>query len=99
MQKVLYPKVELYPIDVVEENIEETIVKRWIFSFKVRSYSYTPAPMCIDATQGWIASNINYDSAVKELTRKDAQLVEMQIAARTQFLGTGEEVPAGGPGP
>ena len=87
VQKVLYPKVELYPIDVVEEKIEESIVKRWIFPFKVRSYSYTPAPMCIDATQGWIASNINYDSAVKELTRKDAQLVEMQIAARTQFLG------------
>ena len=87
VQKVLFPKVELYPVDAVEEKIEESIVKRWIFSFKVRSYSYTPAPMCIDATQGWIASNINYDSAVKELTRKDAQLVEMQIAARTQFLG------------
>ncbi len=87
VQKVLYPKVELSPIDVVEEKIEESLVKRWIFTFRVRSYSYTPAPMCIDSTQRWIASQYNYDYMVKEVVRKDAEVLEAKISARSQFIG------------
>lgn len=87
VQKVLYPKVELNPIDVVEEKIEESVVKRWIFSFKVRSYSYTPAPMCIDNTQQWLVSAYSQENLTKEVTRKEAQLLECQIASRTQFIG------------
>ena len=87
VQKVLYPKVELSPIDVVEEKIEESIVKRWIFPFKVRSYSYTPAPMCIDNTQQWLVSAYSQENLTKEVTRKEAQLLECQISSRTQFIG------------
>ena len=87
VQKVLFPKVELSPIDVVEEKIEETIVQKWFFKFRVRSYSYTPAPMCIDSTQGWLNSIYNYDHVVKEITRKEAQIVEAKMTARSQFIG------------
>ena len=87
VQKVLYPKVELSPIDVVEEKIEESVVKRWIFPFKVRSYSYTPAPMCIDNTQQWLVSAYSQENLTKEVTRKEAQLLECQISSRTQFIG------------
>ena len=87
VQKVLYPKVEMDSIDVVEEKIEETIVQKWFFKFRVRSYSYTPAPMCIDSTQGWLNSIYNYDHVVKEITRKEAQIVEAKMTARSQFIG------------
>ena len=87
VQKVLYPRVELSPIDVVEEKIEETVVYRWFFKFRVRSYSYTPAPPCIDSTQRWLATGYNYDYMVKENTRKDAEILEAKIGARSQFIG------------
>ena len=60
-------------IDVVEEKIEETQIKKWIFGFKVRSYSYTPAPSCIDTTQQWLVSAYNQEHLTKELTRKEPQ--------------------------
>lgn len=87
VQKVLFPKVEMEAVDVVEEKIEETIVNRWIFKFKVRSYSYTPAPPCIDTTQRWLATEYNYDYMVKENTRMTAEVLEAKITSRSQFIG------------
>ena len=87
VQKVLFPKVELSPIDVVEEKIEEAYVKKWFLTFKVRSYSYTPAPPCIDSTQRWLATGYNYDYMVKENTRKEAEILDAKIGARSQFIG------------
>ena len=87
VEKVLYPRVEISPIDVVEEKIEETEVKKWIFTFKVRSYCYEPAPSCIDDTQKWLATANTNDYLTRDNMRKEAQLLEARIAARTQFVG------------
>lgn len=72
-------------VDLVEEKIEETEVKKWIFTFKVRSYSYTPAPSCIDTTQQWLVSAYNQEQLTKELTRKEAQLLETKTSAMSSF--------------
>jgi len=85
VQKVLYPMVAVEAIDVVEERIEESIVKRGFLRFKVRSYSYTPAPSCIDTTQNWLVSAYNQRNLMKELTRKEAQLLETKTTAMSQF--------------
>lgn len=85
VQKVLYPRVAVDAIDVVEEKIVETEVKKWIFTFKVRSYSYTPAPSCIDNTQQWLVSAYNQENLTRELTRKEAQLLETKTSAMSSF--------------
>ena len=85
VQKVLFPMVTVDAIDVVEEKIEETQIKKWIFGFKVRSYSYTPAPSCIDTTQQWLVSAYNQEHLTKELTRKEAQLLESKTSAMSAF--------------
>ena len=72
-------------VDLVEEKIEETEVKKWIFTFKVRSYSYTPAPSCIDSTQQWLVSAYNQENLTKELTRKEAQLLESKTSAMSTY--------------
>lgn len=85
VQKVLYPRVSVDAIDVVEENVVESEVKKWIFRFKVRSYSYTPAPSCIDNTQQWLVSAYNQENLTRELTRKEAQLLETKTSAMSSF--------------
>lgn len=85
VQKVLYPRVAVDAIDVVEEKIVETEVKKWIFKFKFRSYSYTPAPSCIDNTQQWLVSAYNQENLTRELTRKEAQLLETKTSAMSSF--------------
>lgn len=85
VQKVLYPRVAVDAIDVVEENIVESEVKKWIFRFKVRSYTYTPAPSCIDNTQQWLVSAYNQENLTRELTRKEAQLLETKTSAMSSF--------------
>lgn len=85
VQKVLYPRVAVDAIDVVEENITESEVKKWIFRFKVRSYTYTPAPSCIDNTQQWLVSAYNQENLTRELTRKEAQLLETKTSAMSSF--------------
>ncbi len=85
VQTILIPKIYLDPIDLVEEKIEERVVKRWIFPFKVRSYTYTPAPSCIDTTQNWLVSAYNQDQLTKELTRKEAQLLEAKTSAMSSY--------------
>ena len=85
VQKVLFPKVSVEAIDVVEEKITETEEKRWIFTVKVRSVSFTPAPSCIDSTQGWLVSAYNQQNLTRELTRKEAQLLEAKTAAMSNF--------------
>ncbi len=85
VQKVLYPQVKVDAIDVVEETIEETVVRRWIFPFRVRSYTYTPAPQCIDSTQQWLVSAYNQEHLTKELTRKEAQLLETKTSSMASF--------------
>ena len=85
VQKILYPMVAVDAIDVVEEKIEESIVKRGFLKFRVRSYSYTPAPSCIDTTQNWLVSAYNQRNLMKELTRKEAQLLETKTTAMSQF--------------
>ena len=72
-------------VDLVEEKIEETEMKKWIFTFKVRSYSYTPAPSCIDSTQQWLVSAYNQENLTRELTRKEAQLLESRTSAMSSF--------------
>ena len=84
---VFLPKIELNPIDQVEEKIEETVVEKWHLKFKVRSYSYSTAPMCIDTTEQWLASAYTQEKLVKEVTRKEAQLLEAKVSNRTQFIG------------
>ena len=81
VQKVMYPTVNLEAVDLVEEKIEETVVKRWIFKFKVRSYSYMPAPSCIDSTLNWLVSAYNQQNLMRELTRNEAQLLEAKTTA------------------
>jgi uncharacterized membrane-anchored protein YhcB (DUF1043 family) len=85
VQKVLYPIVRVDAIDVVEEKVEESIVRKGPFGFRVRSYSYTPAPSCIDTTQNWLVSAYNQRNLMKELTRKEAQLLETKTTAMSQF--------------
>lgn len=85
IRTVLLPLISLDPIDVVEEKIEENVIKKWIFPFKVRSYSYTSAPSCIDTTQQWLVSAYNQDQLTKELTRKEAQLLESKTSAMSTF--------------
>ncbi len=85
VQKVLFPMVSVEAIDVVEEKITEDIQKRWIFTVKVRSVSYTPAPSCIDSTQGWLVSAYNQQNLTRELTRKEAQLLEAKAASISNF--------------
>ncbi len=85
VQKVLFPTVSVDAIDVVEENITVTEVKKWRFTFKVRSYSYTPAPSCIDTTQQWLVSAYNQENLTKELTRKEAQLLDTKLTSQSQF--------------
>ncbi len=85
VQTILIPKIYLEPIDLVEEKVEERIVKKWIFPFKVRSYTFTPAPSCIDTTQNWLVSAYNQDHLTKELTRKDAQLLEAKTTAMSSY--------------
>ena len=84
---IMYPKINLAPIDQVEEKIEETEVVKWHIKFKVRSYSYSTAPMCIDTTEQWLVSSYTQEKLVKEVTRKEAQLLESKVANRTQFIG------------
>ena len=85
VQKILYPMVAVEAIDVVEEKITEFEVKRWFLRFKVRSYSYIPAPSCIDTTQQWLVSAYNQENLTKELTRKEAQLLETKTTAMSSF--------------
>ena len=85
VQKILYPNIFVDPIDVVEEVITESVVMRWIFSFRVRSYAYTPAPSCIDTTQQWLVSAYNQENLTRELTRKEAQLLETKLTSQSQF--------------
>lgn len=85
VRKVLFPMISVEAIDVVEEKIEENVIRKWIFPFKVRSYSYTPAPSCIDTTQQWLVSAYNQDQLTKELTRKEAQLLESKTSAMSTF--------------
>ena len=85
VQKVLYPTVCVDAVDVVEEKIEESVVSRGFLRFKVRSYSYTPAPSCIDTTQSWLVSAYNQRNLTKELTRKEAQLLETKTTAMSSF--------------
>ncbi len=85
VQKILYPTVAVEAIDVVEEKIDETELKKWLFTFKVRSYSYTPAPSCIDTTQQWLVSAYNQENLTKELTRKEAQLLDAKLSSQSQF--------------
>ena len=85
VSKVLYPTVAVDAIDVVEEKITETEIRKWIFRFKVRSYTYTPAPSCIDTTQQWLVSAYNQENLTRELTRKEAQLLETKTSAMSSF--------------
>lgn len=85
VQKILWPKISVEAIDVVEEVITESEVKKGPFTFKVRSYTYTPAPSCIDSTQRWLVSAYNQEQLTKELTRKDAQLLESKLSAQSQY--------------
>ena len=85
VQKVMYPMVKVEAIDVVEERIEESVVKKWFLRFKVRSYTYTPAPSCVDTTQSWLVSAYNQRNLMKELTRKEAQLLETKTTAMSSF--------------
>lgn len=85
VQKVLFPKVSVNAIDVVEEKVTVVEVKKWIFRFKTRSYVYTPAPSCIDNTQQWLVSAYNQENLTRELTRKEAQLLETKISAMSSF--------------
>lgn len=85
VQKVLYPTVCVDAVDVVEERIEESVVNRGPLRFRVRSYSYTPAPSCVDTTQSWLVSAYNQRSLTKELTRKEAQLLETKTSAMSSF--------------
>ncbi len=85
VHKVLFPEISVDAIDVVEEVITESEVKKWRIRFKVRSVSYTPAPSCIDTTQQWLVSAYNQDALLKEVTRKDAQLLEAKVTAMTGY--------------
>lgn len=86
MKTVFFPLISVDAVDVVDEQIEEEIVVKLRFlKFKVRSYRYTPAPSCVDATQSWLVSAYNQDNLTRELTRKEAQLLESKVTAQSQF--------------
>ncbi|MBE6526318.1 MAG: hypothetical protein E7Z63_00900 [Thermoplasmata archaeon] len=87
VQKVLLPLISVDVVDVVEEKIAEEEVQRGPFTFKTRSYTYTPAPSCIDSTQKWLVSAYNQKSMAHELTRKEAQLLESKTTAITNLYG------------
>jgi len=91
VQKVLYPKVSVSPIDVVEERISETTVKKGLITYRVRSYQYVPAPQCIDTTQDWLVSAYNQQKLTTELTRKESQILEMQMEMQSsQYARTSD---------
>lgn len=92
VQKILYPKVAVDAIDVVEEEITDVVVKKWIFKFKTRSYRYVPAPSCIDNTQQWLVSAYNQENLTRELTRKEAQLLEAKTTAVSSFYARSSDL-------
>ena len=85
IRKVLFPVISVDAIDMVEENIAEEEIVRWGIRLKVRSVSYTPAPSCIDNTQQWLVSAYNQENLTRELTRKEAQLLEAKTTAMSDF--------------
>ena len=87
VQKVLYPKVSLEAIDVIEEKITETTVMRWFIPFRVRSYSYTPAPSCIMNVMQWLTTSQNQKELIADYSRLEAQLLETKLSSQSQFYG------------
>ena len=85
VQKVLLPLISVDAIDVVEEKFEDTEVQKWRFTLRCRSVAYTPAPSCIDTTQQWLVSAHNQELLQKELTRKEAQLLEAKTSAMSSY--------------
>lgn len=85
VQKVLFPMISVEAIDVVEERIEEEVVRRGPFRFRIRHYEYVPAPSSIDTTQSWLVSAYNQEQLTRELTRKESQLLEAKLTAQSQY--------------
>ena len=87
VQKILYPKVSLEAIDVIEEKITETTVRKFLIPFKVRSYSYTPAPSCIMNVMQWLTTSQNQKELIADYSRLEAQLLETKLSSQSQFYG------------
>lgn len=87
VQKILYPKVSLEAIDVIEEKITETVVRKCLIPFKVRSYSYTPAPSCIMNVMQWLTTSQNQKELIADYSRLEAQLLETKLSSQSQFYG------------
>ena len=87
VQKILYPKVSLEAIDVIEEKITETVVRKFFIPFRVRSYSYTPAPSCIMNVMQWLTTSQNQKELIADYSRLEAQLLETKLSSQSQFYG------------
>ena len=81
------PIMVVSPIDAVEERTSETTIRKFHVNWKVKSYAYIPAPSCIDSTQSWLVSEYNQQRLLSEVVRKDSELLQEKLAARSNFFG------------
>lgn len=87
VKKFMYPAIELDFIDLAEKRIDVTEVKKGPFTFKVRSYTYVPAPSCISPTETWLVSAHNQDVMKSQLSRKEAELLETKRELNSSLYG------------
>ncbi len=69
------PRKTIQAVDMVEKKVTEGVVKKGPFKFKVRSYSFTPAPACIDTTASWLVSAAEQRKLVNNLVQCEAQIL------------------------
>ena len=86
IQKVLYPRVCVDTVFVIDEEITESTVKKWIFSFKVRSYRYDVAPQCVNPETVWMIDKTNNKILMKELNRHQAALFDAKQEAMSGMI-------------
>ena len=92
IQKVLYPRVCVDSVFVIDEEINETEVKRWKFTFKVRSYRYDVAPQCTNPETVWMIDKANNKILLKELNRHQAALFDAKQEAMSGMIAMGTDM-------
>ena len=92
IQKVLYPRVCVDTVFVIDEEINETEVKRWKFTFKVRSYRYDVAPQCTNPETVWMIDKANNKILLKELNRHQAALFDAKQEAMSGMIAMGTDM-------
>ena len=93
VMKVLYPRIVMDLVFVIDEQITESeVVKLRFLKFKVRSYRYDIAPQNIDPATLWMTDREHNRILMKELHRQEAALFEAKQEAMTGMIATGTDL-------